>query len=93
MNHRILLQNEYAIGHNQHSREQTKENLKEHSKTERWGKTVLVGQIYRDSLQVKTDEPENEKELEGYNRLPELVWSQAKQFSQKLKDASLKQLA
>jgi hypothetical protein len=35
MNHRILLQNEYAIGHNQHSREQTKENLKEHSKTER----------------------------------------------------------
>jgi hypothetical protein len=31
--------------------------------------------------------PENKKETENYNKLPELVWSQAEKFSEKLREA------
>jgi hypothetical protein len=37
--------------------------------------------------------PENEKEPEDYNKLPELVWSQADQSSDKLREARLNQSA
>lgn len=51
------------------------------------------GSGYQDRLQVKTEWDKNEKTSEDYNRLVELVWGQAEQFSQIPKEASLNQSA